>query len=234
MKVTSPIDLLINPQQQEAPVKPQGFLDKEDFLLLLVTQLRYQSPLDPMENQDFGAQLAQFSSLEQLTNLNQTMESTQQTNLYLTQAITNALSASLIGKRVLAENNKFYHISSHPDTLNYSLTGAAENVKVRIVSPVGTVLYEEELGSMPKGEHEFVWNGIDTNGNLVSDGQYLFEVFAEGSDGANVADRTMTTGTITAIRFHDGNAFLIVNNVEIPINEVIEILPPLTDNNANN
>ena len=232
MEAISTIDQLLYPQIQEAPVKPQGYLDKEDFLLLLVTQLRYQNPLEPLENQDFGAQLAQFSSLEQLTNLNETMENTQQTNLVLTQSITNSLSASLIGKRVLAVNNRFYHISPQHDKLNYGLTGAAENVMVRIVTPAGTVLYEEELGAKPKGEYEFMWDGCDINGNLVSDGQYLFEIFAEDKNGANVAGTAMTTGTITAVRFHDGNAYLIVNNVEIPINEVSEILPPLGSNNT--
>lgn len=223
MKVESTIEQLLNPPIREAE-KPRGFLNKEDFLLLLVTQLRFQNPLEPMKNNDFGAQLAQFSSLEQLTNLNHTMEATQLANLNLTQSITNALSASMIGKRILAENNRFIHISPAHDVFKFTLTGPANNVTVRIISAGGAVLYEKDLGAMPKGVRDFTWDGVDKNGNLVPDGQYVFQVSAVGSGGENVAGRLMTTGIVTAVRFRDGIAYLVVNDVEIPISEVKEIL----------
>ena len=218
------IDQILNPPQKEVVGKAKGFLGKEDFLLLMVTQMRLQNPLDPLDNQDFAAQLAQFSSLEQLTNLNETMELAQIANLGLTQSITNTMAASLIGKRVLAENNQLFHISPQKDVINFTLTDPADTVTIRIVTATGNVLLEKDLGGMPKGTHEFAWDGVDNNGNLVSDGKYLFEIVAEGSEGENVAGRAMAAGIVTGVRFRDGRAYLIVNNVEIPINEVQEVL----------
>ena len=93
MQVSSTIQQLLIPPNRGEELKSQGTLDKEDFLLLLVTQMQLQNPLDPLSNQDFSAQLATFSSLEQLTNLNRTMEASQLADLALTNSISNAMSA---------------------------------------------------------------------------------------------------------------------------------------------
>ena len=78
--------------------KSQNVLDKQAFLNLLVTQLKYQDPLNPMENTEFVAQLAQFSSLEQLVNVNDNL----QADAVLSQSVNNSLIASLIGNEVKA------------------------------------------------------------------------------------------------------------------------------------
>ena len=160
------------------------------------------------------------------------MKASQLANLTLTQSISNAMSASLIGKRVLAENNQFAHISPGKDILQYTLTEPADSVTVRVVTEVGNVVFEKKLGAMPKGVHKFVWDGIDNNGSSVADGRYFFEVSAFGSSGQDVAGRQMTAGIVTAVRFRDGRAILIVNEVEIPINEIIEILAGEDDSEA--
>ncbi len=226
MEIT-PIDVLLNPPKKEEVEKVSGLLGKEDFLLLLVTQMQYQNPLDPMENQDFAAQLAQFSSLEQLTNLNETMQQSQESNTTLTQSISNSFAANLIGKQVLAEDNRFVHIAPNHSLMQYALTDAASGVKIRVKTKVGNVLIENNLGAQPKGVHQFTWDGVDKNGNLVADGEYLFEVIAEGADGNSVAGTAMTAGTVQAVRFHDCVAFLLVNGVEIPMQEINTILPDL-------
>ena len=73
-----------------------GPLGKDQFLQLFTTQLRYQDPLKPMDSTEFTAQLAQFSSLEQLTNLNTSM--TQMASLQ--QQVNNAAAAGLIGRNI--------------------------------------------------------------------------------------------------------------------------------------
>lgn len=230
MIISSTIEQLLNPPKRDEETKTQGTLDKEDFLMLLVTQMRLQNPLEPLSNQEFAAQLASFSSLEQLTNLNETMKASQLANLSLIQSISNAMSSSMIGKRVLAENSRFAHISPDKDLLQYTVTEPADSVTVRVVTEVGNVVFEKKLGAMPKGVHDFKWDGVDNNGNLVADGQYFFEVSAFGDRGQDVTGVQMTSGIVTAVRFRDGRAFLIVNEVEIPINEIIEIL--LDENNS--
>ena len=82
----------------------QNNMGKDAFLELLVTQLRYQDPLKPMENTEFLAQLSQFSSLEQLWNVNETLGQ----NVDLTQSVNNALMTNLIGKEVKVSGNVLY------------------------------------------------------------------------------------------------------------------------------
>ncbi|MGA9120044.1 MAG: flagellar hook capping FlgD N-terminal domain-containing protein, partial [Bacteroidota bacterium] len=80
-------------------------LGKDDFLKLLVTQLQNQDPLNPLQGTEFVAQLAQFSSLEQLTNINSSLEQNIQSNQLMTQSIGNSLAATLVGKDVRASSN---------------------------------------------------------------------------------------------------------------------------------
>lgn len=82
-----------NTNQDDSNVFGQSFIGKEGFLKLLVTQLQNQDPLEPMSNEDFAAQLAQFSSLEQMQNLNENFGQL----MDLTRI---GSSASLIGKTV--------------------------------------------------------------------------------------------------------------------------------------
>ncbi len=199
-------------------------MDKDDFLLLLVTQLQYQDPMNPVENQDFSTQLAQFSSLEQLTNINDTLQTSIDTNLLLTQSMSNSFAANMIGKKIMAVTNKFSHKEFSPDNLNFNLTEAADDVTVKVVTSVGTTIYEKNLGTLPEGEHTFQWDGSDSHGNQVADGTYYFEVYAEGSTGVNVAEHVRTEGTIESVRFKDGLAYFLVNGVEIPLSDVQEIM----------
>ena len=223
MEIT-PIDVLLKPPDIGELERSNGLLDKEDFLLLLVTQMRFQNPLDPLKNQEFASQLAQFSSLEQLTNLNETMEKSQIANSALTQTVANTFASNLIGKRVLAQDSRFVHISPTSDVMQYILTDAAASTKIQVKTKVGNVLIVKDLGAQPKGVHQFVWDGIDQNGHLVADGEYLFEVIAEGSDGSDVAGAALTAGFVQAVRFHGGTAFLVVNDVEIPMSGIEEIV----------
>ncbi|MDP3830447.1 MAG: flagellar hook capping FlgD N-terminal domain-containing protein, partial [Ignavibacteriaceae bacterium] len=85
--------------------KGKASLGKDDFMKLMLTQLKHQDPLNPMEGSEFAAQLAQFSSLEQLSNLNELTAQSIDANYYLTQSINNTMTATLIGKDVKLSGN---------------------------------------------------------------------------------------------------------------------------------
>ena len=107
---------------------PGSEVGKEDFLRLLVTQLKHQDPLSPISNEDFLAQLAQFSSLEQLQNIN----TGTQTGLLLQQSVTNSLSTSLIGKDVLVGTDAVTIKGGEPvETLTGVQSQAALNAAVQ-------------------------------------------------------------------------------------------------------
>jgi flagellar basal-body rod modification protein FlgD len=110
----------------------ESVMGKDDFLKLLIVQLRNQDPLEPMKGTEFATQLAQFSSVEQLTNINSNLSESITTNQLMAQSIGNALAATMIGKTVKASGNAFTVATSGNMHLGYSLSTAAASVKVSI------------------------------------------------------------------------------------------------------
>jgi flagellar basal-body rod modification protein FlgD len=90
------------------PVGPGGKLGKDEFLKLLVTQLRYQDPMNPLQGEQMASQLAQFSSLEQLTNIGDELKAQQTGNDALVTAVTNSTAMNTIGKTVTAVSDQVY------------------------------------------------------------------------------------------------------------------------------
>lgn len=82
-----------------------GQLGKQEFLQLLVTQLRHQDPLNPSDPQDFAAQLAQFSTLEQLINIGDQLKQSTATDQALAQMFNASSALSLIGRNIIAEGD---------------------------------------------------------------------------------------------------------------------------------
>ncbi len=102
-------------------------MGKDDFLKMMIAQLKHQDPLNPMDGTAFTAQLAQFSSLEQLQNLNTQMTSFTQQQ----QALGNSQAVNFIGKQVLAKGNTV-SVDGNPVTLGYDLAGDAVSGQVQV------------------------------------------------------------------------------------------------------
>ncbi|MBW2100590.1 MAG: hypothetical protein JRG68_07535 [Deltaproteobacteria bacterium] len=194
-------------------------LGKDDFLQLLVAQLKAQDPLNPMDNTEFTAQLAQFSSLEQLTNVNETLESLRisQTSLNNFQAV------DYIGKSVQASGNAVYLTNGVSDDIHFELGADADAVFINMYDSTGGFVKTVESGALDAGQQTLNWDGTDSEGNQVPDGAYTFEVLAAGANDERVNTTTFTTGKVTGVTFKDGNACLLVGNLEIPAETVIQV-----------
>jgi flagellar basal-body rod modification protein FlgD len=194
-----------------------GILGKDDFLKMLVTQLKYQDPLKPLDGTDFATQLAQFSSVEQLTNINDNLSQSLDANYLLAQSIGNSLAAGMIGKDVRATGNGFHVTGSSDEVrIGYTLSGAATDVSVDIYRN-GT-LVKTIKGSGESGDNALTVSGLDG-------GDYTFKVTAKDGDTALSAS-TYLYGTITGVRFNTNGAAFLVDGSEIPFSQILEILNP--------
>ncbi|MFZ5450344.1 MAG: flagellar hook assembly protein FlgD [Thermodesulfobacteriota bacterium] len=198
-------------------------MGQEDFLTLLCTQLQYQNPLDPQDPGEFVAQLAQFSSLEQLINVNDKLDefTTTLASVQTTNQMGQALS--LLGKTIKAQGNIFQVSSGEAADVSCVLGADASKVTVSVYNSSGTLVRTLDLGSQSSGECDISWDGKDSNGNQVADGTYYYEVSAVDSDGNSVSTATLVTGTVDEVLQDSGTVYLKVNGRVIALDKVITV-----------
>lgn len=133
------------------------------FLKLLVTQMQNQDPLNPMDNAQVTSQMAQISTVSGIEKLNVGIESmtSQFTQMQALQG------ASLVGRKVLLEGDTLA-VADGKGAAGFELAGAADNVKVEILSPSGRVVDTLQLGAQSAGRHGFEWSatGVTDNSGL--------------------------------------------------------------------
>lgn len=201
-------------------------MGKEEFLRLLVAQLQNQDPLSPMESQQFASELAQFSSLEQLVNIDGKLEESIGTNVVLTQAINNTLAANLLGNEATLLGNSLQVGRSGDVDVHFRLQGMADDVEVRILDEAGNVVRTLTAKAMAGGNQSLSWDGEDARGKRVPAGTYHFEVSATDGGGNPVGLIPLMVGTISSVRYESGSAVLVVNGQDMPFSQVLSIGAP--------
>ncbi len=195
-------------------------IDQNQFLTLLVTQLNYQDPLDPMDSQAFAAQLAQFTSVEQLISINSNLQESLNAQMLLNQSINNTLSAQLIGMEVEADNEIVQWKDGEATPIMYNLPSAADTVTVTISDSEGNVVRVENLNGQSAGEHTYEWDGRNQNGAALPEGDYTFTVTATSVEGNSLAVKQFIKGLITGVNYEDGQAVLRVGGLPIYLGNV--------------
>jgi flagellar basal-body rod modification protein FlgD len=201
-------------------------LGKDEFLNLLVTQLRYQDPMEPMKDTDFVAQLAQFSSLEQLSSINSNLDTSSQLSYALSQTIANTMATTLIGKEVIATGNEIDHNSGHNDNLHFNLGADAATAEVKVYDSNGTLVRTIEAENLQSGLNSVNWDGKDDSGVTLSAGTYTFEVTAKNHNGESVTADTRRVGVVDSVRYENGQGYLIIDGQKISLSDIIEINTP--------
>ena len=202
-----------------AGVASDSAADASDrFLKLLVTQLRNQDPLNPLDNAEITTQLAQISTVSGINKLNDTVAS-----LASSFAASQYLqSASLIGHdAVLAGNGIDLKGGSATGGLN--LTGAADKVTVTITDAAGAVVRTITLGAQPAGTQFFNWDGKNDAGGAAPEGRYSFSATAtKGSDA--VAATTLSIAHVDGIvPGASGTVLQMSNGTQVALADVLEI-----------
>ena len=211
------LDAIAGTETITATKNEEVSMGKDDFLKLLVAQLENQDPLEPLDNAEFTAQLAQFSSLEQLFDVNNNIEGLQslQSSLNETQAL------NFLGREVEAAGDSFVYQGGEKE-LNFSVDAGAKEVYLGIYDSAGDLVRNESLGALNGGEHGYLWDGRDSKGNTVPFGRYSFDLAASGEDGA-VKTETFIAGRVDSVSYGATGPVLFVAGVEIDSEDIIKI-----------
>ena len=180
-------------------------LDQTDFMNILLTELRYQDPSEPMDSKEFAVQLTQFSSLESLSNINSTLDDL----LAYQQSMQNATVTNMIGKTVTVVGNSSY-LNGTAD-MSYNLADDAASVKIIIKDEAGKVLRSDDLNAQNAGSQSYSWDGKDDLGNDMPLGNYTFEIDALDSLDNPVGVTTKSLGKVTNIAFEGGVTYLVLD-----------------------
>ena len=208
-----------NPNATSMKSSQDSALGKDDFMNLLVAQLQNQDPLNPMDSTAFTSQLAEFSSLEQLSNVNENLEYLQ---MYQS-SINNAQAVSFIGKNIDALGDSIQLESGENEEIHFELNADSSSVFINIYSDSGGLVKIIESGLTGKGKQSLEWDGTDNDGNTLASGNYKYEVMAVDANGDKVQTVTYISERVTGVTFKDGVTYLKAGGMEIPIGDVIVV-----------
>ena len=187
----------------------EDIMGKEDFLTLLVAQLQNQDPMNPDDATEFTSQLAEFSSLEQLQNLNGSMaelsNAQKQSDRFATM--------DLIGQEVVYANSGFT-FDGEPVSIGYQLDGTAASVSMIIKDDNGSTVTTLHPTEMRQGDHFLEWDGLDKDGNIVPEGKYslILEASSAGED-STVSAMPLVQSEVTGVDFSSETGEAIIHTL---------------------
>ncbi len=203
-------------------------MDKDAFLRLMIAQLQNQDPLEPMDGTDYSAQLAQFSSLEQLNNINESLNNSIDANYLLTQSVNNTMTATLIGKDAKIAGKTIAYNGQDKTQFGYELPANAKDLTIVVKDASGNTVKTFDSLETKEGTHKLNWDFTDNNGSQVNKGNYTFELSANTLNGEKMTVAQYLVGTIDGVKFGSSGTSLLVNGLEYSIADVFEILQPET------
>lgn len=218
-------------------------LGRDEFLQLLVAQLRNQDPTNPQDGHEFAAQLAQFSTVEQLTSINEAVQGQAQQLAGLASGIDGlhagqtAMAGRLSGRIDLGSATALIGqtVEMSGAAVEWS-GGAAAQIPVRVGAEVrevtavvrdasGAVVRTLRVGGHAAGDLTIAWDGTLDNGSPAPHGTYTVDVSAIGANGKAATATAVTTGTVERLSVDGDGVFLYVDGRPIPFADLLSVLP---------
>jgi len=219
MNVTDAIQGNTTNSSQSSSIKQSDAMGKDEFLRLLTVQLEHQNPLDPMKGQEFSSQLAQFSQVEQLENINSGISSSNELDLQLTRSITNSLSTTMVGKEAKVNGNQVMVDQDDIPSVSFNLKDYADNVEIKLKNSQGKTVRTINKKGLEAGEHSI---DIDKAGLDLENEKYTFSVNATNGENS-VKAAPMMIGLVKSVRFNEQGSFVVLGNTEAPFSSVLEV-----------
>ena len=190
---------------QEKEIARTSTLGQEDFLKLLMTQLQNQDPMEPMDNGEFMGQMAQFSTVQGVTEMGESIDGL--VSIYQGQQM--SANASMIGKKALVNGN-WAQLEGGKLAGAIDLTTAANDLRVDVKSESGELMASIGLGSKMAGTQEFSWDGIKQDGTTAPEGNYYLSASAV-RDGQSTVPAMQVYGTVNSVQMKGGEVTLNVS-----------------------
>ncbi|WP_028841105.1 flagellar hook assembly protein FlgD [Thermodesulfobacterium hveragerdense] len=209
----------VNSSSQNTQRTPKKVLQKDDFMKLFVTQLKYQDPMKPLENNDMAIQLALFNQVDQLFNINDTLKSLVDLgkNLNLTYV------SSLVDKKVKVDSNIGRVEQGQFLGGEFKVEGFVTGGEIVIRDSKGNLVKKIPLTDLKEGIHKIEWDGKDQAGNPVHEGNYTFSVLLFDGKTINSVKPTMVA-KVTGSKLGEENRLVINGVQEIKLSDIKELI----------
>jgi flagellar basal-body rod modification protein FlgD len=205
---------------------PGGQMGKDEFLKLLTTQLRYQDPTDPMDGKQLAADLAQFSGLEQMLNMNEKLDAQSAQNAALLLAMTDGVAMGAIGHTAVAQGDQV--IVSHDASGQVTGKVMADiatggEARLTLLDKSGKEVGSRSLGYVSATGRQAFDVGSAATG--LADGVYSVRIDVAGASGKDVPQQTYTVGRIDGLTYGtDGIVRLLMGPLTIDLGSIVQIL----------
>lgn len=195
--------------------------DYSNFLTLLTTQLKNQDPLSPMDATQFTQQLVQFSAVEQQINGNKKLD-----QLIGLQSTANAYGAvGFVGTTIAADSSDV-PLQDGKAKFDYTIEKGGGAATLKILDASGNIVMLKGVDATV-GTHPVEWDGTDYFGNKLKDGKYTVSVSYKDTNTGKDIDATITSyGKVDQAVIADGEVFLKMGDVTVPLADVIRISKP--------
>lgn len=199
-------------------------MGKDAFMTLLLTQMKNQDPTNPLKSHEMAAQLAQFTSLEKLHNINEGIEGLRKDQ----QPDHNFQALNFIGRSITTDNSKIGRVDTaeHHD-IRFNLPADGQSVKMVIKDAAGAIVRTMEYKSMKTGKNELSWNGMTDDGRSAPIGDYTAQIEAVGSNGKKLAAEMKSEGIITGVNFTPRGPQLMIGKQVVNMSDVKSISDPM-------
>jgi flagellar basal-body rod modification protein FlgD len=219
MTTVSSISQVASQNTQATSTPKKTTLTQEDFMNLFTKQLQYQDPLAPMDNYQMATQMAQFGTVQALSDMTKSIQT-----LQAYQASASSLQAvGLIGKKVEGKGNSLSIDQGVVSEGSYQLTKPGK-VSIQIFDANGNMVRFIDGGVKDTSKQRVTWDGKNQQGAQLPAGNYTFSVSAIDEKNQHIQVTTSKVGTVTGISFENGTTYLNMGPDKITINDIIAIL----------
>src|SRR5258705_11683299 len=200
---------------------PGGALGKNEFLKLLVAQLQHQDPMNPMQGDQMAAQLAQFSSLEQLQQINATLSDQTTATSSVLGALQAGAAINTIGHSVLAAGNQIQIGGADGATTVTANIASAGEGTLHIYNSAGVEVGTRSLGSVHGGKQTF---SIGDAAKNLPEGDYTYSIDVKDASGNAVDVQTYMSGKVTGVSSGPNGVMIEMGGLSVPYAYVIRVM----------